>query len=136
MPAVKVWRPGGSFGYLSLRHHTDFYSLDGLRFTTIEQFVAWCKARYFIRERVAADIAAESDLQKIKLLERDLPDVVLPYDQLRCFVCEGYRLKLRQNEHLLHEFKALKNPVFKCVDDRTDFAEAVVDALTCLHRDL
>ena len=88
-------------GYLSNWYSSPF-ALDEVSFSSMEQYMMYCKARCFGDEKIAARILAENDVAKIKELGRD----VSGYDENRwngvrqIVVYEGLLAKFSQNLEL------------------------------------
>ena len=61
--------PDEEYGYLSNWYRSDFEK-DGIRFSSMEQYMMYQKARCFRDEKVAAEILKTDDVGRIKELGR------------------------------------------------------------------
>ena len=93
--------PDEEYGYLSNWYRSDFEK-DGIRFSSMEQYMMYQKARCFRDEKVAAEILKTDDVGRIKELGRQVSN----YDESRwngmrqILVYEGPLAKFEQNEDL------------------------------------
>lgn len=63
--------PDEEYGYLSNWYRSDFEK-DGIRFSSMEQYMMYQKARCFRDEKVAAEILKTDDVGRIKELGRQV----------------------------------------------------------------
>ena len=99
--------PDEEYGYLSNWYRSDFEK-DGIRFSSMEQYMMYQKARCFRDEKVAAEILKTDDVGRIKELGRQVSN----YDESgwngmrQILVYEGLLAKFEQNEDLKAQLKS------------------------------
>ena len=99
--------PDEEYGYLSNWYRSDFEK-DGIRFSSMEQYMMYQKALCFRDEKVAAEILKTDDVGHIKELGRQVSN----YDESRwngkrqILVYEGLLAKFEQNEDLKAQLKS------------------------------
>ena len=99
--------PDEEYGYLSNWYRSDFEK-DGIRFSSMEQYMMYQKALCFRDEKVAAEILKTDDVGRIKELGRQVSN----YDESRwngkrqILVYEGLLTKFEQNEDLKAQLKS------------------------------
>ena len=99
--------PDEEYGYLSNWYQSDFEK-DGIRFSSMEQYMMYQKALCFRDEKVAAEILKTDDVGHIKELGRQVSN----YDESRwngkrqILVYEGLLAKFEQNEDLKAQLKS------------------------------
>ena len=99
--------PDEEYGYLSNWYRSDFEK-DGIRFSSMEQYMMYQKALCFRDEKVAAEILKTDDVGRIKELGRQVSN----YDESRwngkrqILVYEGLLAKFEQNEDLKAQLKS------------------------------
>lgn len=112
MNIVCFHNPDEDNGYLSNWYPSPF-TVDGVAFSSMEQFMMYRKAICFGDEAVAAQILSTSDVAKIKSLGRQVSN----YDESmwngirQIVVCEGLLAKFSQNDELKAKLKATGNAV-------------------------
>ena len=112
MNIVCFHNPDEDNGYLSNWYPSPF-TVDGVAFSSMEQFMMYRKAICFGDEAVAAQILSTSDVAKIKSLGRRVSN----YDESmwngirQIVVCEGLLAKFSQNDELKAKLKATGNAV-------------------------
>ena len=112
MNIVCFHNPDEDNGYLSNWYPSPF-TVDGVAFSSMEQFMMYRKAICFGDEAVAAQILSTSDVAEIKLLGRQVSN----YDESmwngirQIVVYEGLLAKFSQNEELKGKLKATENAV-------------------------
>ena len=112
MNIVCFHNPNEDNGYLSNWYPSSF-TVDGVAFSSMEQFMMYRKAICFGDEAVAAQILSTSDVAKIKSLGRQVSN----YDESmwngirQIVVYEGLLAKFSQNEELKGKLKATENAV-------------------------
>ena len=112
MNIVCFHNPDEDNGYLSNWYPSPF-TVDGVAFSSMEQFMMYRKAICFGDEAVAAQILSTSDVAEIKLLGRQVSN----YDESmwngirQIVVYEGLLAKFSQNEELKTKLKATGNAV-------------------------
>ena len=112
MNIVCFHNPDEDNGYLSNWYPSSF-TVDGVAFSSMEQFMMYRKAICFGDEAVAAQILSTSDVAKIKSLGRQVSN----YDESmwngirQIVVCEGLLAKFSQNDELKAKLKATGNAV-------------------------
>ena len=112
MDIVCFHNPNEDNGYLSNWYPSPF-TVDGVAFSSMEQFMMYRKAICFGDEAVAAQILSTSDVAEIKLLGRQVSN----YDESmwngirQIVVCEGLLAKFSQNDELKAKLKATGNAV-------------------------
>lgn len=110
MSVVCFHNPDEENGYLS-NWYSSAFTVDGMHFSSMEQFMMYCKAAYFRDEYVAALILATDDVAKIKALGRTVSN----YDEsfwngVRQIVAyKGLLAKFSQNDDLKAKLKATGN---------------------------
>lgn len=99
--------PDEEYGYLSNWYRSDFEK-DGIRFSSMEQYMMYQKALCFRDEKVAAEILKTDYVGHIKELGRQVSN----YDESRwngkrqILVYEGLLAKFEQNEDLKAQLKS------------------------------
>lgn len=99
--------PDEPYGYLSNWYLSDL-TVDGQRFSSMEQYMMTQKAQLFGDSKTAAKILATDNVSKIKALGR----AVQPYDDLvwnglrQLIVYDGLLAKFAQNEELKEKLLA------------------------------
>ena len=99
--------PDEEYGYLSNWYRSDFEK-DGIRFSSMEQYMMYQKALCFRDEKVAAEILKTDYVGHIKELGRQVSN----YDESRwngkrqILVYEGLLAKFEQNEDLKVQLKS------------------------------
>ena len=112
MDIICFHNPDEDNGYLSNWYLSSF-TVDGVAFSSMEQFMMYRKAICFGDEAVAAQILSTSDVAKIKSLGRQVSN----YDESmwngirQIVVYEGLLAKFSQNEELKGKLKATENAV-------------------------
>lgn len=112
MDIICFHNPDEDNGYLSNWYPSPF-TVDGVAFSSMEQFMMYRKAICFGDEAVAAQILSTSDVAEIKLLGRQVSN----YDESmwngirQIVVYEGLLAKFSQNEELKTKLKATGNAV-------------------------
>lgn len=112
MDIICFHNPDEDNGYLSNWYPSSF-TVDGVAFSSMEQFMMYRKAICFGDEAVAAQILSTSDVAKIKSLGRQVSN----YDESmwngirQIVVYEGLLAKFSQNEELKGKLKATENAV-------------------------
>ena len=94
-------------GYLSNWFLSDF-EIDGIRFSSMEQYMMYQKAVLFCDDKIAKQIRNTSDVGKIKALGRAVKnyDDVLWNGMRQIVVYEGLLEKFRQNSELQEKLLA------------------------------
>ena len=97
-------------GYLSNWYFSPF-TLDGVSFSSMEQYMMYRKALCFGDEKIAAQILTENDVAKIKALGRDVSGYVEnQWNGVRQIaVYEGLLAKFSQNPALKEALKSTGN---------------------------
>lgn len=99
--------PDEEYGYLSNWYRSDFEK-DGIRFSSMEQYMMYQKALCFRDEKIAAEILKTDDVGRIKELGRKVSN----YNESRwngmrqILVYEGLLAKFAQNEKLKAQLKS------------------------------
>ena len=99
--------PDEEYGYLSNWYRSDFEK-DGIRFSSMEQYMMYQKALCFRDEKIAAEILKTDDVGRIK----ELGCQVSNYNESRwngmrqILVYEGLLAKFEQNEELKAQLKS------------------------------
>ena len=112
MDVICFHNPDEDNGYLSNWYLSPF-TVGGVAFSSMEQFMMYRKAICFGDEAVAAQILSTSDVAEIKLLGRQVSN----YDESmwngirQIVVYEGLLAKFSQNEELKGKLKATGNAV-------------------------
>ena len=112
MTVICFHNPGEENGYLSNWYPSPF-TLDGVAFSSMEQYMMYRKAVCFGDENVAAQILATVEVAKIKALGR----IVSGYDESlwngvrQIVVYEGLLAKFSQNSELGEQLKRTGNTV-------------------------
>ena len=101
MQIIGFHNPSEDYGFLSNWYLSDF-QIDGITFTSMEQYMMYKKAICFKDENIANQILAEKNVAKIKELGRLVSD----YDEhiwngvRQIIIYEGLLAKFSQNESL------------------------------------
>lgn len=101
MNVVCFHNPNEENGYLS-NWYSSVFSVNGVTFSSMEQYMMYCKAQCFHDEAVAAEILKTHDVAAIKALGRSVSN----YDEnlwngvRQITVYEGLLAKFTQNEDL------------------------------------
>lgn len=101
MQIICFHNPSEDYGFLSNWYLSDF-QIDGITFTSMEQYMMYKKAVCFKDENIAKQILAEKNVSKIKELGR----LVSGYDEhiwngvRQIIIYEGLLAKFSQNESL------------------------------------
>ena len=97
-------------GYLS-NWYSSLFTLDGVSFSSMEQYMMYRKALCFGDEKIAAQILTEDDVAKIKALGRDVSGYVEnQWNGVRQIaVYEGLLAKFSQNPELKKALKSTGN---------------------------
>ena len=110
--------PDEEYGYLSNWYRSDFEK-DGIRFSSMEQYMMYQKARCFRDEKVAAEILKTDDVGHIKELGRQVSN----YDESRWNGRQGpplgHRLIDEGPRSTRREKVARNEPAGVCTHDRT-----------------
>ena len=112
MTVICFHNPGEENGYLSNWYPSPF-TLDGVAFSSMEQYMMYRKAVCFGDENVAAQILATVEVAEIKALGR----IVSGYDESlwngvrQIVVYEGLLAKFSQNSELGEQLKRTGNTV-------------------------
>ena len=112
MAVICFHNPDEENGYLSNWYPSPF-TLDGVAFSSMEQYMMYRKAVCFGDEKVAAQILATEDVAEIKILGR----IVSGYDESlwngvrQIVVYEGLLAKFSQNSELGEQLKRTGNTV-------------------------
>ena len=99
--------PEEEYGYLSNWYRSDFEK-DGIRFSSMEQYMMYQKALCFRDEKIAAEILKTDDVGRIKELGRQVSN----YNEScwngmrQILVYEGLLAKFAQNEELKAQLKS------------------------------
>lgn len=110
MEIICFHNPDEENGYLSNWYLSDFV-VHGKSFSSMEQYMMYCKAICFHDESVADQILATDDVAKIKSLGR----LVSNYEEnfwngvRQIIIYEGLFAKFSQNEELKEKLKATEN---------------------------
>lgn len=110
MDVICFHNPDEENGYLSNWYVSDF-CYNGVKFSSMEQYMMYQKAIYFRDEAIASQILATKDVARIKNLGRS----VSHYDEKhwngvrQIVVYEGLTAKFGQNEELKAKLKATGN---------------------------
>ena len=120
--------PDEPYGYLSNWYLSDL-TVDGQRFSSMEQYMMTQKAQLFGDSKTAAKILATDNVGKIKALGR----AVQPYDDLvwnglrQLIVYDGLLAKFAQNEELKEKLLAANRAGMRTVivpaENRLDVGE-------------
>ena len=106
MAVICFHNPNDENGYLS-NWYPSIFALNGITFSSIEQYMMYRKAVCFGDEKVAAQILATEDVAEIKALGR----LVSGYDEnlwngvRQIVVYEGLLAKFSQNSDLMEQLK-------------------------------
>ncbi len=112
MSIVCFHNPDEENGYLSNWYLSDF-TVDDIKFSSIEQYMMYRKATCFHDDKIAAQILETNDVAKIKALGR----LVSGYDDhywngvRQVVVYEGLVAKFTQNPQLLQLLKNTKDDI-------------------------
>ena len=112
MQIICFHNPSEDYGFLSNWYLSDF-QLDGITFTSMEQYMMYKKAICFKDENIANQILAEKNVAKIKELGRLVSD----YDEhiwngvRQIIIYEGLLAKFSQNEFLKSRLLDTKNSI-------------------------
>ena len=106
MEMICFHNPDEENGYLSNWYLSEF-SADGEKFSSMEQFMMYQKAKYFKDEEVARQILATEDAAQIKKLGRQVSGYNENYwNGIRQIVVyKGLRAKFTQNQELKERLK-------------------------------
>lgn len=93
--------------------HNSGFTVKGIRFANGEQYMMYCKAKFFKDQETAALILAEPDPQKVKALGRAVKGFVKELWDANClrFVRRGLLEKARQNPEIARELLATGNRI-------------------------
>lgn len=121
--------PDEEYGYLSNWYRSDFEK-DGIRFSSMEQYMMYQKARCFRDEKVAAEILKTDDVGRIKELGRQVSN----YDESRwngmrqILVYEGLLAKFEQNEDLKAQLKSTGDAILaECAVKEPHLGHRLID---------
>ena len=112
MQIIGFHNPSEDYGFLSNWYLSDF-QIDGITFTSMEQYMMYKKAVCFKDENIAKQILAEKNVAKIKELGR----LVSGYDEhiwngvRQIIIYEGLLAKFSQNEFLKGRLLDTKNSI-------------------------
>lgn len=112
MQIICFHNPSEDYGFLSNWYLSDF-QIDGITFTSMEQYMMYKKAICFKDENIANQILAEKNVAKIKELGR----LVSAYDEhiwngvRQIIIYEGLLAKFSQNEFLKGRLLDTKNSI-------------------------
>lgn len=112
MQIIGFHNPSEDYGFLSNWYLSDF-QIDGITFTSMEQYMMYKKAVCFKDENIANQILAEKNVVKIKELGR----LVSGYDEhiwngvRQIIIYEGLLAKFSQNEFLKGRLFDTKNSI-------------------------
>ena len=112
MQIIGFHNPSEDYGFLSNWYLSDF-QIDGITFTSMEQYMMYKKAICFKDENIANQILAEKNVAKIKELGRLVSD----YDEhiwngvRQIIIYEGLLAKFSQNEFLKSRLLDTKNSI-------------------------
>ena len=112
MQIIGFHNPSEDYGFLSNWYLSDF-QIDGITFTSMEQYMMYKKAVCFKDENIAKQILAEKNVAKIKELGR----LVSGYDEhiwngvRQIIIYEGLLAKFSQNEFLKSRLLDTKNSI-------------------------
>lgn len=112
MQIIGFHNPSEDYGFLSNWYLSDF-QIDGITFTSMEQYMMYKKAVCFKDENIANQILAEKNVVKIKELGR----LVSGYDEhiwngvRQIIIYEGLLAKFSQNEFLKGRLLDTKNSI-------------------------
>lgn len=101
MKIIGFHNPSEDYGFLSNWYLSDF-RIDGIEFSSMEQYMMYKKAQCFGDEKIAKEILAERDVARIKELGR----LVSGYDDhiwngiRQIVIYEGLMAKFSQNDSL------------------------------------
>ncbi len=112
MSVICFHNPDEENGYLSNWYHSRF-TLDGIEFSSLEQYMMYSKAVLFKDTKIASEILSTDDVARIKALGR----LVSGYDDRkwssvrRDVVYNGLVAKFSQNPDLGEKLKATGNDI-------------------------
>lgn len=112
MQIIGFHNPSEDYGFLSNWYLSDF-QIDGITFTSMEQYMMYKKAICFKDENIAKQILTEKNVAKIKELGRLVSD----YDEhiwngvRQIIIYEGLLAKFSQNEYLKSRLLDTKNSI-------------------------
>ena len=112
MKIIGFHNPSEDYGFLSNWYLSDF-RIDGIEFSSMEQYMMYKKALCFGDEKIAKEILAERDVARIKELGR----LVSGYDEhiwngvRQIIIYEGLLAKFSQNEFLKGRLLDTKNSI-------------------------
>jgi len=112
MQIIGFHNPSEDYGFLSNWYLSDF-QIDGITFTSMEQYMMYKKAICFKDENIAKQILTEKNVAKIKELGRLVSD----YDEhiwngvRQIIIYEGLLAKFSQNEFLKSRLLDTKNSI-------------------------
>lgn len=101
MQVICFHNPDEENGYLSNWYLSDF-EIDGIKFSSMEQYMMYKKAKCFNDDKIACEILETSDVARIKALGREVSN----YDDntwsgvRQIIIYEGLIAKFSQNEEL------------------------------------
>lgn len=112
MKIVCFHNPNEINGYLSNWYISPF-TIKGVKFSSMEQYMMYCKAVCFDDESVAKGILATEDVAKIKALGRSVANFDENYwnGVRQIVVYEGLMAKFSQNKELKEQLKATDNAI-------------------------
>ncbi len=104
--------PDEEYGYLS-NWYPSFFTIDGIAFSSVEQFMMYRKAICFHDNNIAAQILETDDAAHIKDLGRRVSgyDENIWYGVRQLVVYEGLLAKFSQNTKLKEQLKAIGNAI-------------------------
>lgn len=113
MSIIFFHNPNEENGYLSNWYLSSF-SVDDIKFSSMEQYMMYCKAICFQDNRVATQILSTDDVRVIKVLGRKVSN----YDEniwngvRQIIVYEGLVAKFKQNDDLKEKLMTTENAIF------------------------
>lgn len=112
MNIICFHNPDEEYGFLS-NWYPSIFAVDGTTFSSMEQYMMWCKAKYFSDDEIAERILSTNDVAVIKELGRK----VSGYDDRdwngvrQIIIYKGLIAKFSQNEELKEKLKATDKAV-------------------------